>query len=232
MALRDGTWDSWQVQPGALCLYPIESSQLVWTLAAMGLRVQFGNARKLTNAYHIEQGRDHFILQVAAFGESPLVEVSFYKSILEHFRSVIPVMWLQIQSRASLGGGRMEDVSFAPSAQVASSDKYLVYDLPGKKELGAAFDAFWMRKPIRFYGWNDVPFTKKLDKLHALYPNDDLKQYASFIPKLLRVCAEKDMWGGFLSVVGAKDDLDVANNALKEAGTILSKPLVMTKCFR
>jgi hypothetical protein len=205
-----------------------EPSKLV-VREKMPTRVQLGNAKKTLNAYSISQHEEYLLLEVGAFREPFSLGCLFYNSILEQLRSAVPAMWVEIQSRKSMGGGRKKDLRLAPSEPVVIAGDYLAFDLPSKSDLDEAFEAFWRRKAIRFYGWQDLPFSRKLQSMPILYPNEKLEDFHRFFPELLRFCAERNLWGGFLRVVSEKSDFDLLNAAVQQASRLFSEPLTLER---
>ena len=191
----------------------------------MSVRVQFGNTKKPLNAYSISQHGECLILQVGAFREEYTLGCLFYNAVLEHLRSAVPGMWMQIQSRNSLGGGRKKDLRLGIGEPLFTTEKYLVFDLKAKADLDAAFESFWQRKTLRFYGWQELPFSARIESIQILYPTEKLEDFSRFVPNLLRFCSEKDLWGGFLKVISAKSDFDLLKMAVQQASGLLSEPI-------
>jgi len=195
----------------------------------MPIRVQFGNAKRGPNAYSVSQHGECVILQVGAFRETYGLAHLFYNSILEHLRSAVSGMWVVVQSRKSLGGGRKRDLKLAGREPVAATEDYLVFDLRSKADLDATFEVFWPRKAIRFYGWQDLPHAQRLRSISMLYRQERLEDFDRFIPELLRFCAEKDSWEGFLRILSHKSEMDLLNAAIHHASGLLNEPLIMER---
>lgn len=66
-------------------------------------------------------------------------------------------MWMQIQSRNSLGGGRKKDLRLGMGEPLFTTEKYLVFDLKAKADLDAAFESFGKGKPYVFMAGRIYP---------------------------------------------------------------------------
>lgn len=193
------------------------------------IRVRFGNARNGENAYSVQRCGECSVVEVAALREAPELGCLFYSAILEHLRAAAPATWMQIQSRNWPWGTKKKDLRVAPSEPIIQGKNYLVFALRGKADLSAALDAFWVRRAVRLYGWQELPLSVKLRSIPVLYPHDRLQDFDRFVPELLRFCAEKHSWGGFLRVLVGKGDLEFLETAVRQATGLLSHPLVVER---
>lgn len=87
-------------------------------------------------------------------------------------------------------------------------------------------------RPIRLNGWQQLCSPQRqLASLPMLYPNDNLEDFSKFVPELLRFCAEKALWGGFLRVLFGKNDSDIVEKAVRDSSRLLNNDLVVDRSF-
>jgi hypothetical protein len=193
----------------------------------MRLKVRLGNPTRDRNAYSVSQHGECYLLEIGAFREPSQLGCLFYKSLVELLREDVSSLWVQVQSRNSLGGGRKRDLNLVPKPPLLTTENFLAFDVLEAKDLDAAFNSFWPRRSVRFYGWEDLPFSDRLSNIETFSRQDKLQDICALAQKRLKFCAEKAIWGDFLRVLVSQTDLAWVNTSMRQVSGLLSEPLTM-----